>query len=310
VRFSEKYVMNYLENISTTYRGDSLARYSDQIFTSTEGMPLEVDKFVRTVDENCSFDAILHMYHKNRSEQFMNDCTKFYKQLDDDEMVTYTEILAKILGCLPCTMEDDIESDKRMVICREIPVCVTPDDSSSETTQRVKVLYLVPVCQFARQALEDKFAAVDLDKFCSLTETYLKQKAYPSFMKFGAVERYIIKMMSFRPFEIKPWHCNEDEKNFVAADGRGDASDYAITVDKLSVRHFTGGSVPDVTFEDRLTLYVPDCSTYQGFDVYLFVPQNSAQEARLYAFKITGATDVHEHVASDIRSLKWTLTSV
>jgi hypothetical protein len=134
----------------------------------------------------------------------------------------------------------------------KIPVCVTPDDSSSEATQRVRVLYLVPVCQFAQQALEAKFAAVDLDKFCSLTETYLKQKAYPSFMKFGAVERYIIKMMSFRPFEIKPWHCNEDEKNFVAADGRGDASDYAITVDKLSVRHFTGGSVPDVTFEDEI----------------------------------------------------------
>jgi hypothetical protein len=58
----------------------------------------------------------------------------------------------------------------------------------------------------------------------------LKQKDYPNFMKFGAVERYIIKMMSFRPFEIKPKHCNKDEKNFVASNGYGDASDYAIKV--------------------------------------------------------------------------------
>jgi hypothetical protein len=152
------------------------------------------------------------------------------------------------------------------------------------------------------QALEAKFAAVDLDEFCSLTEDCLKQEDYPNYLKFVAVERYIIKMMSFRPFEIKPKHCNLDGKNFVASDGRGDASDYAITVDKLSVRHFIGGSVPDVAFEDELILYVPDSSTYQGFDAFLFVPQNSAKEARLYAFQITGATDVHEHVASDIRS--------
>jgi hypothetical protein len=69
------------------------------------------------------------------------------------------------------------------------------------------------------------------------------------------------------------------------------------------VRHFVGGNVPDVLFEDKLTLYVPDSSTYKGFDVFLFVPKNSAKEARLYAFQITGASNVDQHIASDKTSI-------